>query len=227
MPKLGLSSSLSQSVGMITPGVVTSNLVMKYMYPVGEVQPLSDGACYFDGTDDYIDLGSKATSGDDATISAWIYLSDSNVNDILRYGDLMVRMQDATSLLTYPDGGGTVADVTIPSALNKWTHICTVIDDNAVTVYHNGAFMATVTGTGTLSTDSTASYIGRYDTDYFNGYICNVGFWTRTLDIAEVKSIMWKQHADLTTSELVSLLSWWNLDANANDSTGTNNGTLS
>ena len=223
---LGLGTKLTKSK-LVTPGIITDNLVMKHKYPVEAVEPLSDGAAYFDGTNDYIDLGTKATSGDDATISAWIYLLDANVNDILRYGDLMVRMQDDTSVWTYPDGGGAANDITIPSALNKWTHICVVIDSNAVTVYHNGASKGTVSDGGTLSTDSTASYIGRYGSDYFNGYICNVGFWSRTLDIAEVKSIMWKQYADLTTSELASLISWWNLDTNANDSTGTNNGTLS
>ena len=137
-------------------------------------------------------------------------------------------MQDDTSLLTYPDGGGTASDVTVSSGLNEWNHICSVIDDNVVKVYYNGILIETDSGTGTLSTDSVASYIGRdASSNYFKGYICNVGFWSRTMEIAEVKSIMNKNYAGLTSSETTGLVSWWNLSENANDSTGTNNGTLS
>ena len=48
---LGLGTNLHKT-GMVTPGVVTSNLVMKHMYPAGAVQPLSDGALHLDGTSD-------------------------------------------------------------------------------------------------------------------------------------------------------------------------------
>ena len=224
---LGLGSSLGKT-GLTSAGIVTNGLTIKHNYAAGSVVPLSDGAVYFDGTDDYIDLGSKATSGDDATVSAWIYLLDNGVNTILKYGDMQVKMQDDTSLLTYPDGGGTASDVTVSSGLNEWNHICSVIDDNVVKVYYNGILIETDSGTGTLSTDIVASYIGRdASSNYFKGYICNVGFWSRTMEIAEVKSIMNKNYAGLTSSETTGLVSWWNLSENANDSTGTNNGTLS
>ena len=62
-----------------------------------------------------------------------------------------------------------------------------------------------------------------------DGYICNVGYWSAALTEEQIKSIMWKQHADLTTgtgSESENLVSWWNLDTDANDSHGSNNGTL-
>ena len=229
MPKLGLGSSITRQA-LTSPAIISTDRTLWAPFNTGEVVPISDGAAFFDGTDDYIDLGSKATSGDDATVSAWIYLLDANPNDILAYGDLMVRMQNATTLYVYPDKGSGAGYCTVPNSLNSWNHICIVIDDDAVALYHNGVLIPTTGTPGTLSTDSTASYIGRYGSDYFNGYICNVGFWTRTLDIAEVKSIMWKQYADLTgdasTGELKNLLSWWNLDTNAKDGTATNNGTL-
>tara|TARA_Y100001938_G_C7883277_1_gene326093 strand:- start:19 stop:672 length:654 start_codon:yes stop_codon:yes gene_type:complete len=47
-----------------------------------------------------------------------------------------------------------------------------------------------------------------------------VGYWNRVLSQAEVKSIMWKNYADLTSAETTSLVSWWNLDS-AIDSTET------
>ena len=56
MPKLGLGTGFSRS-GIVTPGIVTDNLVMKHMYPAGAVQPLSDGAAYFvQSADSNIDI---------------------------------------------------------------------------------------------------------------------------------------------------------------------------
>jgi len=62
---------------------------------------------------------------------------------------------------------------------------------------------------------------------FYGGYLCNIGVWTGVLTQAQIKSIMWKNYAGLTSSETTNLVSWWNLSADANDSTGTNNGTLS
>ena len=53
MPKLGIGASLPRS-GIVTPGIVTDNLVLKHNYAKSSVVPVSDGAAYFDGTDDYI-----------------------------------------------------------------------------------------------------------------------------------------------------------------------------
>ena len=68
--------------------------------------------------------------------------------------------------------------------------------------------------------------------------MCNVGIWKdRVLTEAEIKSIMNKNYAGLTTSEKTSLVSWWNLDPASvttgeattytADSHGSNTGTLS
>ena len=61
-----------------------------------------------------------------------------------------------------------------------------------------------------------------------NGYITNVGYWSRVLTQPQIKSIMFKQYADLSTTEKTSLVSWWALDegtgTTANDSHGSNNG---
>jgi len=231
MPSLGLSTT--KAGGIVSSYVKDGlKLYMPYNSPK-EVKFVGEGSTLFDGSNDYIDLGSKATSGTDATVSAWIYTKDANVNDILRFGDFMIRMQDDTSVLTYPDGGGTASDVTVPSVLNKWVHICSVIKGSTVSVYYNGEFVETDTGTGTLSTDSMASYIGRMGSDYFNGYIKNVGFWNRALSNTEVSNIVYKTYTDLSSTLTSGLVSWWALEESKSgdatkvvDSTGTNEGTL-
>ena len=62
MPKLGLGAGIGRAI-VHTPGVVTDGLVMKHMYNAGEVQPLSDGAVYFDGTNDEINFGATTAVG--------------------------------------------------------------------------------------------------------------------------------------------------------------------
>ena len=57
--------------------------------------------------------------------------------------------------------------------------------------------------------------------------MCNVGYWNAALTQPQIKSIMWKNYAGLSDSEKTNLVSWWNLSADANDSHGSNNGTLS
>ena len=61
----------------------------------------------------------------------------------------------------------------------------------------------------------------------FDGYLCNIGIWDAVLDQAQIKSIMWKNYSGLTSSETTNLVSWWNFSEDANDSHGSNNGTLS
>ena len=51
MSQLGLGSSLARG-GLTTPGIVTAGLVLKQNYDTGEVVPISDGAAYFNQSND-------------------------------------------------------------------------------------------------------------------------------------------------------------------------------
>ena len=223
---LGLGNNLSK-VGISTPGIVTDSLVLKHNYAAGSVVPVSDGAAYLDGTDVYIDLGSKANSGSTLTVSAWVYITDTGIHPILRFGDSLLQMSNNTNISMYPDGGDGRVNTTISSVKDQWAHICATVDGTTASTYLNGVHQLTTTSLASaMSTDSTASYIGRSSSNYLKGYMCNVGMWSVVLTQAQIKSIMWKNYANLTSSETTNLVSWWNLSTNANDSTGTNNGTL-
>ena len=77
MPKLGLSTGLTRS-GIVTPGIVTSNLVLKHNYAAGSVIPVSDGAAQFVGSNDKIAFSSDAISGSNGlSAGGWFYLSSS------------------------------------------------------------------------------------------------------------------------------------------------------
>ena len=210
---LGLGTKLTKSK-VVAPGIVTDGLVMKHMYPAGAVQLLSDGAVYFNSSNVHIDLGSQANTGDDITFGAWVNFTDTGVHPVVYFGDFLVQFSDDTTFRIYPDAGaGGASSAQIPSVLNNWTYITAVVDDNIAHHYYNGVLKETDTGLGTLSTDTNIySSLGKAATSYMGGYMCNAAIWSRVLTQSEIKSIMWKQYADLTSSEKTSLVSWWNLD---------------
>lgn len=123
--------------------------------------------------------------------------------------------------------------------INQWNHVAVIYDTSGAgssyrpTIYINGSitsFSATIDTSGSVSSDASESLvIGNVKTNLnrtFDGSIANVGIWNRALSASEIESIYWKgQYADLKGTELTNLVSWYNLSADANDSTGTNNGT--
>ena len=72
---LGLGTKLTKSK-LVTPGIITDNLVMKHKYPVEAVEPLSDGAVKLVRTDDdngdYIDTGTSLSTGTVISVACWI-----------------------------------------------------------------------------------------------------------------------------------------------------------
>ena len=248
---LGLGATLSTTRNVSTPGIVTSGLVLKQNYDTGAVVPISDGAAFFDGTDDYITTGTwfvPATT--DFTLSCWAYSADWSGDD-----DVMIWYGDATS------GGGLWTALTLASSRiefsvddnstkrvaqsgtlsgSGWKHIVGVRDvGTTIKLYIDGSEIASTTDDGNTITNTAVvtTYIGvgsnngsRFD--YFSGNICNAGVWTSVLTAAQIKSIMYKDYSGLTTSEKTNLVSWWDLDvlhvdgSTVVDSHGSNNGTL-
>ncbi len=233
---LGLGHNLKKT-GLITPGIITDGLVMKHMYSAGAVQPLSDGAAYFDGDNDYIQLPFALNSAN-VTISAWVRLSVDDGNAKMIFGGrdsgnsgLALFLDSAERLIIKINGNGCPSNDTNLVGVNKWAHVVGTYDGDIGRTYINGvAGQIKDIGTDGITGITTNARIGSngFDTaNDFEGYIANVGVWSRVLSQPEIKSIMFKQYADLTTTEKTSLVSWYNLDIDATDSTGTNNGTLS
>ena len=117
---------------------------------------------------------------------------------------------------------------------NKWYHFAVTYSNTAdeIWFYVDGVTVAPTAISGSyvsIPNTSKEVRIGTSDggSEYAQGYICNAGIWSSVLTQAQIKSIMWKNYAGLSTSEKTNLVSWWNLSADANDSHGSNNGTLS
>tara|TARA_R110002050_G_scaffold200407_3_gene335281 strand:+ start:2332 stop:3120 length:789 start_codon:yes stop_codon:yes gene_type:complete len=233
MPSLGLGTKTTNS-GLITPGIVTDNLVLKHNYNAGSVVPVSNGAAYFDGTTSNNSItttlaGDTAFKDTDFSMSAWIKrLSNSQYQKVFYATDAGTdRVElyfkndpaEASLILVIAPKVGTTAAAYCHALTDWngnydgiWTHVAATYTAGAAKIYINGVddTDTTTTNTSTIDIDLSATVsIG----ERFYGNICNAGLWTRVLTPAEIKSVMWKQYADLTTSEKTSITAWWNLDS--------------
>ena len=235
---LGLGASLSKG-GLVTPGIVTDSLVLKHNYAAGGVVPVSDGAAYFVASaTDYITMGDACDLGTgDFSITLWAYLPEgSSQNFISKFTTADNRWFLQTSGSDKIQFQSRVASSTIMTQAydgddvpqNEWFYVAVTCDrsdgSSGLKLYLNG-IVGTASAASATDMDNDADlYFGRQDTTYMGGYICNVGIWSAALTQAQIKSIMWKNYAGLTSSETDNLVSWWILDAGYDENY--HNGTL-
>ena len=234
---LGLYNALSKE-GTITPGVVTSNLVMKHNFDGGAVVPVSDGAASINapGTDEYIDMGNVCNLGaEDFSIAFWVYLPEatnqylmSKRNTSQDYWRVMTQGSDKIQFLCKGTVDGVVdtsildLSGTINISENKWSHVAITCDRNGesgLKIYVNGVLESARAPQHTESIDNAGDLkLGQYNTSEMQGYMCNVGIWSEeALTQSQVRSIMNKRYAELTSTEKDNLVSWWNLDTSYTD----------
>jgi len=202
---------------------------------------LLSGATSFDGTGDYIQLASDGTgkfNKQNFTISAWVKISDNGWNPIFSYDftshaspyyalSVLSVATDSFLSMRLNNNGSNFEVVTSESIpVNVWTHIAVSNTNGSQKLYINGSLKKSATNTATITYYNQEVWIGKNNFATINGSISSLGFWERVLSASEIESIYWKgQYADLKNTELTNLVSWYNLSADANDSTGTNNGT--
>ena len=250
---LGLGSSVSRS-GKLGPTIVHDGLVLKHDYNPSGVQSCSTGAASFNGTSDYIDVGTIAIADGDVSISAWVYVTAfvdeaaifSNRTTAGDRPGVELRCENFGGQVGFEliiDDGVDSSEVSKASAnVNQWYHVCGVWDrSDSQYLYVDGVPIDSdpITDESASLTHSQAARIGKNHSSLeFNGYICNVGYWNAALTQAQVKSIMLKDYASLSASEKTGLVSWWNLDEQTDtdgtagtggvkDYHGSNHGTLS
>tara|TARA_R100000458_G_scaffold58933_1_gene68107 strand:- start:726 stop:1799 length:1074 start_codon:yes stop_codon:yes gene_type:complete len=179
---------------------------------------------------DVCDLGTT-----DFTISYWVYLTvvasqyimgkRQGSNDYWFFG---TNSGGGPRFLSAVGGTGALdLSVTGGDALspNTWNHLAASFDrDGLEKIYINGIERASASCAAT-DIDNTGSLVlgafGESSNHIDDGYLCNVGIWSRALFQEEIKSIMWKNYANLTSDEKTSLVSWWNLDSTIGESTDT------
>ena len=233
---LGLGTTISKTgkLGVHDLGIVTSNLVLKHNYDLSSVQPLSDGAAVFDGDNDYIELGSQSgdlrLSGSNGSITAWIKptMTGDTYQRIVDKSDdysgtngYALTMHDDGDIYCYIDGTNRIIASTALTA-QKWHHITWTWDGTNHKLYIDGVLDVSNASSVTPPSDTTNMRIGTWNhttAREYKGYMCNVGIFEEALTQAQIKSIMWKNYAGLTSSEKTDLVSWWNLDSVIPDTT--------
>ena len=228
---LSLGNSLiKQSKRLVNFDTIGDSLVLKHKYDAGAVVPISDGAAYFDGSDDYIALSSVTYDVDGSNVSFawWSRILNNSAQNLVMSATVNyknINFHSNGSLYIESDTNEDSASANFTQD-NNWHHYAIVCASGTVSMYEDGVALSM--NDASIGDDITFNKISSSTSKVFNGYICNLGIWNGTaLTASQVKSIMNKNYAGLTDSEKTNLLSWWNLSADANDSHGSNNGTLS
>ena len=242
MPSLGIGQTLTKS-SLVTPGVIRDNLVLKHNYNKDVVEYPSDGAAYFARSNtDYIAISETTLSVHDTAYSFAFWVNLTSIGDWHPiFGDdddspsihnmIAIDQENDRFIIEGSDGDNiqwnTLQD---PLVLGTWNHFALCLDGSgSAKAYQNGVEL-TMTA-DTIGSDFTFKYIGKLASEYLDGYLCNVAYWSSQLTQAQVKSIMWKNYTNLTALEKKFLISWWSLDYNIAstivDFHGTNHGTLS
>jgi hypothetical protein len=110
--------------------------------------------------------------------------------------------------------------------LTTWTHVAGTYDGVEVRLYINGAQVVSVPGTGAITDTGGSLRIGNGDLsaagiEEWNGEIDEVRLWPFARTAGEIAATM-----NLELSAAPGEVSTWNLNNNANDSSGSNNGQL-
>ena len=161
---------------------------------------LGTGAYEFDGTDDFVNLGTDSGLNllNGGTVAMWV--NTDNITDRRFAGkgsngawELLSETTD--NKVKFRVNDGSVKNVIGTTALSDgtWYHIAGVYDKSAgeIRLYVNGTLENTTTGVGQIATINTATYLGRNEGgNYYDGKIDDVGIWDRVLTATEIGKLV-------------------------------------
>jgi len=172
------------------------------------------------------------------SISAWIKMDDATNFPIVAKGVfntngeyyLSTLSDDKLYFFLLDESGSSTREYihtspTLTTYENQWVHITATYDGRGGTeanagqkVYINGSVASILKNGGgsyvAMENLTSDVYIGRYDSNYADGSIANVGIWNRELSASEVESIYWRgSYSELKGTELTNLVSWYDLNS--------------
>ncbi len=186
----------------------------------------NSNAANFDGSTDYIDIGSGiAPSGRAVSLSFWMKPGETFDSSVGRQ-DIIGDVSDYWFMYDWQDGklswtigdGTTHTDYTTTFGNGKWYHIVgTLASDNSTKIYIDG--VEVVSGSQAQAFGGTNNfYIGR-NSNYFKGDLEEVAVWDRTLTPTEVAELYNLQASRFYEPSMVGL---WHLNGDTTDSSGNN-----
>ena len=201
----------------------------------------------FSGSSSYIDLGHSsnlAIGTSDFTVSAWVKPDNISMSGAQIFGSIITNSASPSKQGFHflIDGGDLRLNIggnnTMESAIyalpaefaGTWNHVVATRSGTEIKMYINGVLVTTKTVAQAYNMESTTSWhkygIGAYiwqNTWYANyvGDIDDVRVWKRALAAGEVTNL----HSSTQALE-DGMVAKYRLDYDANDSVGTNNGTV-
>lgn len=191
----------------------------------------------FDGTDDVINCGSNTGldfGSGPFTINCWVKQLDTGINVLLeRVGAFQISINSGTFYYYGYNSDGNNGFLSLDTGLgtSDW-YMLTVTHEGGssstadVKGYVNGSLITTYTGNNYTSTSSGNWLMGKVhnSTAYsLNGYLDEVGVWTRVLSASDISSI-YNSGVPNDISSTSDLLAWWRMgdgSGDTNSSSGT------
>ncbi|MFX0185201.1 MAG: DUF2341 domain-containing protein, partial [Candidatus Hodarchaeota archaeon] len=172
----GGTDAIKDSTSNLNDGTDSGNPALGALGQMGN-------AIEFDGTDDYIDLGTKASLygiTNNVTISAWIYPSSATQLDDARvagtkfgYELYNINIAEQMRFIASTDSNYNFSKTSYTK--EEWTYFVGIFDGTETQIFKNGALADSDSLVGSLDTTPTPAYIGGYPTGYWwNGIIDEV-----------------------------------------------------
>jgi hypothetical protein len=208
------------------------------------VEAQNQGLVLANGTTGHLDVPYSPTlaPGSGVTAEAWItynstlgpgwrfptiFRMDPSPNSASYFLRVEAGQTMANRLLWWvstPSGNYSISWFYTPGALSAWTHVAGTYDGSTLRIIVNGAQVAQGVGTGPILNTNGVFRIGSGDLtvpggETWNGEIDEVRVWPFARSAAAIASTM-----NMRLDSLPGEVSTWNLDGDASDSSGTNDG---
>ncbi|MBE0543292.1 MAG: prepilin-type N-terminal cleavage/methylation domain-containing protein [Verrucomicrobia bacterium] len=166
--------------------------------PVWSSGQIGAGSLMFDGVNDYVQVGARASLVMSAsmTMSAWIYPTGAGGIIVNKEGEYEIGVINGTVQWAIADTVPTWAwrNSGYAPPLNRWSHIAVVYSQGVVQTYANGTLFHTYPGSGTIGDVATSMNDFRVGgrqaaVQHFAGKIDEVRMYNRALSAGEVAGL--------------------------------------
>jgi len=153
----------------------------------------------FDGTNDYVNIGSSLPNVGDFTLECWVKISSTATgtnyllgsNNGACIGNLLQYNVSTNTLSFYerPGCSGVSVDYTVSLADNTWHHVAAVRSGSSLYLYVDGKQVGT--GTAYNNAVMTSFRIGSRNAIYYKGLTDEVRIWNVARTATQIKSGMY------------------------------------
>ena len=180
----------------------------------------AQNAMDFDGIDDYINVpnASALIANGEISMAFWVYPTNPfpsypNFDGIAGFRNdfnadfYVLHLNTTTVEARFRNSLGTNFDIAFSGiVVNEWNHFVMILDSTTLTLYHNGAFGASIPASGFITSTTEPLNIGYlpFSTPNFHldGQLDDVCLWSRALSAKEVEQVYNACSVNLSSPDL-------------------------